>query len=117
MRGDAVPAAVAIASDAVATGVMATDAGIKTTQMRIKGKNGAKVRAGVEKDTAEVAMLEKDQIVHAVVGGDAVNKQGDVRVRIVSPVEGYLSAKVLSSKLRTSTIVATANSSPSERMT
>ena len=109
--GAGAPTAAPVHGEVVAVAHAVSDG--KTQEFRIKGKNGAKVRSGVAKTTPEVTMLARDAIVLVVVGSE-VEHDGEMRVKIVAPVEGYVSAKMLSKRLRAS--IATADAAPSERM-
>ena len=66
-------------------------------------QNGGKVRRGVELDSQEVTMLPRDTVVQ-------VEREEGERVLISSPCVGWLSAKVLSHRLRPSAAAAAAPS-------
>ena len=66
-----------------------------TTKMRVEGRSGATVREGVEKNTPKVTLLEKGTIVQVEVETEVKNSNDDVRVKIVSPVVGYVTKRFL----------------------
>ena len=63
----------------------------------IIGKNGGKVRVGLELDSEEVGMLDKGVVVTAIE--EALNLNGEPRVLITTPITGWMSRKVLSSRI------------------
>ena len=69
-------------------------ASVATRRLRVIAKNGAKVRTGVELDSAEVVDLEFGAEVEAYFREEA-DRTARQRVRILKPVEGYASAKTL----------------------
>lgn len=63
-------------------------------KMRVRGK-GATVRAGSDLDSTVVASLKRGEVVRALRDSVQTTSDGRARLRLVEPVAGWVTAKLL----------------------